>query len=89
VAVSSDGVPYVAWADRSGGDYDEIYVRYWDGVRWRSVGRGSASGGGISNTENDSWRPSLAVAPDNVPYVAWYDESGGNFEIYVRRYSSS
>jgi hypothetical protein len=86
VAVSSSNVPYVAWADRSGGDCDQIYVRYWDGVQWRSVGLGAASGGGVSDTEYESWRPSLAVAPDDVPYVAWYDETNENFEIYVRRY---
>jgi len=54
---------------------------------WSEVGAGSASGGGISNNDGRSEMPSLALAPDGTPYVAWYDETGGSFEIFVRRYA--
>jgi hypothetical protein len=85
VAVAPDGRPYVAWEDDSSGDY-EIYVRRWNGSIWEEVGSGSASGGGISDNDGNSWCPSLAVAPDGRPYVAWHDNSGGDWEIYVRRW---
>jgi len=53
---------------------------------WQEVGAGSASGGGISNTAGNSDSPSLALAPDGTLYAAWHDDSGGDWEIYVRRY---
>ena len=65
---------------------DEIYVRRWNGSSWEEVGTGSASGGGISDNSGGSGSPSVAVAPDGTPYVAWGDGSGGDTEIYVRRW---
>jgi len=84
VAIAADGTPYVAWTDHSDGD-SEIYVRRWNGNSWEEVGASSASGGGISNSGN-AGIPSLAIAPDGTPYIAWDDGSGGDVEIYVRRW---
>jgi len=78
----------VAWHDASGED-DEIYVRAWNGSNWTEVGAGSASGGGISNNTGDSVRPSIAIAPDGTPYVAWVDFSSVNSETYVRAWNGS
>jgi hypothetical protein len=88
LAVAPDGTPYVAWEDESGGDC-EIYVKRWSGNNWEEVGTGSASGGGISDNSNDSFSPSLAIAPDGTPYVAWYDYSGGDAEIYALYWNGS
>ena len=86
LAIAPDGNVYLAWADMTYGD-GEIYVLRWDGSSWQEVGAGSASGGGISNNANGSWVPSLAIAPDGMPWVAWEDESSWNTEIYIRRWS--
>ena len=86
VAIAPDGTPYVAWGDQLGSANWEIYVRRWNGSDWEEVGTGSASGGGISDNTGGSGWPSLAVAPDGRPYVAWGDDSGGDWEIYVRRW---
>ncbi|NUM48759.1 MAG: CHAP domain-containing protein, partial [Anaerolineales bacterium] len=56
---------------------------------WQEVGVGSASNGGISNNAGNSSAPSLALAPDGTPYVAWEDASSGNDEIYVRAWNGS
>ena len=56
---------------------------------WEDVGPGSASGGGISNTVSYSEYPSLAIGPNGLPVVAWQDNSGGNREIYARRYAGA
>ena len=56
---------------------------------WQEVGAGSATGGGISNNTGTSNNPSVAVAPDGTPYVAWHDGTSGNHEIYVRRWNGS
>lgn len=84
LAITPNGTPYIAWQDSSSGNF-EIYVRAWNGSDWVEVGASSASGGGISNTNGDSKNPSLAIAPDGTPYVAWEDYSnGGDGDIYVR-----
>ncbi len=88
LAIAPDGTPYVAWRDNSGGDSD-VYVRRWDGDTWEEVGAGSASGGGISDSDGDSRYPSMAIGPDGVPYVAWEDGGFANREIYVRRWNGS
>mgnify|MGYP003619885093 CR=1 FL=1 len=55
---------------------------------WEEVGAGSASGGGISNNGGNSRIPAIVMGPDG-PIVAWYDNSIGNWEIYVRRWNGS
>ena len=84
--IASDGTPYVVWYDISGGDA-EIYVRYWNGSSWSEAGTGSASGGGVSSNNGASSLPELAVSPSGVPYVAWGDDSSGNYEIYIKMWS--
>src|SRR5690606_30141275 len=86
LAISAEG-PIIAWHDDSSGDW-EIYVRRWNGAAWIEMGAGSASGGGISEDEEGSWSPSLAVSPDG-PIVAWYNGYGSGSEIYVRRWDGA
>jgi uncharacterized delta-60 repeat protein len=83
LAVSSAGTPYIAWCDDRSGD-SEIYVRYWNGSVWSEVGDGSATGGGISNNSGNSESPSLAVSSDGYVYVAWADDTSGDWEVYVK-----
>ena len=74
---------YVVWVDESNGNF-EIYLRRWNGSAWETAGGNSASGGGISNTSGDSRAPTIYVAPNGKVYVAWYDNTTGDYEIYVR-----
>jgi hypothetical protein len=86
-AVAPDGQLYVAWSDDSSGDR-EIYVKRWNGNAWAGLG-GSDSGGGISNNSGASRYPTVAIGADGRPLVAWHDDSGGDEEIYIRRWSGS
>ena len=88
VAIGSDGTSVVGWTDNSGGNW-EIYVRRWNGSAWVEMAGGSASGGGISDSNGESSYPSMAIGSGNAPVVAWADNSDGNWEIYVRRWSDS
>lgn len=88
LAVDDNGDAFVAWADKSGGD-TEIYVRHFAGSSWAELGAGSASGGGISDNAGTSRNPNLALAGDGTVYVAWSDDSSGNYEIYVRRWDGA
>lgn len=86
LVVAPDCAPYVAWYDDSSGN-TEIYGRWWDGADWLEIGAGSAGGGGISNNGSASLRPALAIASDGTPYVAWHNNNGGTYDIYVRRWN--
>ena len=88
VATAPNGAAFVAWQDSSSGNSD-IYVRWWNGTRWDDVGAGSASGGGVSANGTLSRKPSMAVAADGVPYVAWSDQRAGVGEIFVKRWNGS
>lgn len=83
LAISPNGNPCVTWADQALGE-SEVYIRCWDGSTWEEVGTGSASGGGISNTQTDSLFPDIAIASDGTLYVAWTEDWQN---IYIRRWN--
>lgn len=86
----SDGTAYVAWKRSDGaGNYRALYIRKWNGSIWEEVGTGSATGEGIGLALGEFGDPSLAIAPDNTPFVAWSDESSGNDEIYILAWNGS
>lgn len=62
---ASDGTPYVVWSENAGVG-KKIYVKYFDSNTWIQVGSSL-------NVVQDhiGFLPSIAVAPGNVPYVAW------------------
>ena len=53
------------------------------------VGRVGRGGGGISNNSGDSLAPAIAVGTGGAVYVAWSDTSGGDAEIYLRRWDGN
>jgi len=79
VAASGDYV-YVAWSDNTPGN-EEIYFRRSadNGATWDNMKR-------LTNTAGTSTEPRIAVSGAYV-YVAWYDKTPGNYEIYFRRSS--
>jgi len=88
LALDASGNPVVAWQDSSSGN-DEIYIKRWTGSAWDEIGAGSASGGGVSNNNGYSDWPSLALDSSGNPVVAWWDNSSGNAEIYIKRWTGS
>jgi hypothetical protein len=50
---------------------------------WWEVGADSACAGAISDHSGNSEYPSLAIAPDGTPYVAWQDLSGVEFALPI------
>ena len=85
--ISSDGRAVVAWSDLSSGQA-QIFARRWSGSSWAQLS-GSASAGGVSASPRLTSAPSVAITPDGIAAVAWSESlSGGNSEIYVRRYNA-
>ncbi|MBM4049035.1 MAG: hypothetical protein FJ279_28380, partial [Planctomycetes bacterium] len=87
VVVRPNGLPVVVWTDADGTD-SEIFVRQWNGSAWIEMATGSATGGGISDNDGASQSPTMTLDGDNKPVVAWTDLSGGDEEIYIRRWST-
>ena len=77
----SGGLPTVVWAETD--TVGEIYLRRYNGSAWVEVGNHSASNGGVSNTPGDSFYATLIYSDGGKPYVAWYDEVGGQREVYA------
>jgi hypothetical protein len=89
LAIPPDGAAFVAWSG-TGGIVQHIYGVRWDGSAWMELG-GSASGSGISNTNNHSGYPTVTITSDGVPVVAWVDnlsDQEGNYTIFVRRWNA-
>ena len=59
----------------------------WNGSTWVELGSRAASERGISRTSGASVNPSLAINQFGTLVVAWQDDSSGNEEIYVRRWT--
>lgn len=89
IAIASDNTPYITWYDDTSGE-PEVYVLHWNGTIWEEVGVGSASSGGISNTDGYSIHPSIAVSQvDDAVYIAWQEGDFSSGDIYVRRWNGS
>lgn len=93
LAIEGGGNPYVAWSEnvppQSGGTGNfEIYLRYWNGLAWVTLGT-SATGGGISNNPGNSVKPQVVLEAGGLgnPIVVWQDDTSGNFEIFLRRWN--
>ncbi len=87
--ITPDNIIYLAWQEGLLDGSSQVYVKQWNGSNWVDVGTGSASGGGISNNTGETWWPTLALGLNGVPYIAWYDNSGGQHQIYVRRWDGA
>lgn len=85
IAVDGGGNVYVAWSEEVGAQ-GEILVRRFNGTAWEEAGVGAASNGGVSRNPGLSLAPHLSADSAGQLYLAWHDNSGGNFEIFGKRY---
>ena len=71
---------YAVWNDDTPGNDDIYFCRSLDkGLTWQASQK-------LTNNAGTSYRPVVAASGSNV-YVAWYDDTPGNYEIYVRKSS--
>ena len=80
-----NGIPYVAWTERTQTGNAQLYVATWNGAQWTLVGSGSLNQGGSSGW---AYHPTLAVdAPSNSLYVAWVEQLalGQKAQVFVAK----
>ncbi len=79
VAIAADGAGIVAWEQSDGVDY-QIMANVFDGAAW----------GGAVQVEDidvgDSTNPAVGMDDDHNAWVAWQQETGGNYNVYVVGY---
>jgi hypothetical protein len=81
------GVPYVAWTEPDGTN-DEIRVSRLNqaGTAWEQVVGGASP---INQANNRIARQPSLTAIGGVPYVAWTEHDGANFEVRVSRLNAA
>jgi len=93
VCVDAAGSPIVVWKSyrSSGGlvSVAEIYGLRFRGTTWQEVGAGSSTGGGISDTDGNSFSPSICLDGGGRAVVAWVDDASGAREVYAKRFNGT
>jgi parallel beta-helix repeat protein len=92
IAIDNDRNRYLAWVDARQGNYEIYVARHVAGVGWQGLPvltTGSASDGGVSNSDGSSRRPSLAIGADGNPIVAWTEYTGPASDIRVASFDPS
>jgi hypothetical protein len=79
---------YIAWSDNTPGNYD-IYYLEWNGSAWVDADGTGQESINISNNGGASSTPSLSLDTSGNPYIAWSDNTPGNYEIYYLYWSTS
>jgi len=74
---------HVVWVDGRDGN-NEIYYKKVD-INWNVI----VSDTRLSKNRKDSVSPALAVGPSGRLDVLWSDNRNGNYEIYLRTYTTS
>ncbi len=105
LTVDHSGAPVVAFVyftTQDGGSVanTDLYVATWDGAAWTAVGPavpssatsdGVGGPGGVSNSPDGSFNPSLAADGTGKLALAWEEEpnGGGAVYVWVREWSAS
>jgi len=72
-AVDDQGNPWVVWSRKRERDAEyQVYVKKWDGRVWVEVPQGSASGGGISQSQEGAYWPEVASREGEI-YITWME----------------
>jgi hypothetical protein len=82
IAIDNNDNIYIAWANQEAGN-DRVYIKQWDGERWKELGDESASGMGISEI-NGASAPDIAITSDNVVFIVWGHRFNG--PIYAKQW---
>jgi hypothetical protein len=82
LAIDYQNRPVLAWHETDATFNSTINVKIWTGTTWEQVGGGH---GGTTVKVDDGEFPSLAIAPDDTPVVAY----AKNGDVFVRLWNGS
>ncbi len=78
IAVSGNGSPFVVWRESN-----KVYVKYWDGLAWISLGQVNASTLPVS-------LPDISLDANDMPVVSWLEKGIDNqSDAYVGKWNGS
>jgi hypothetical protein len=78
IAAAPDDSMWVAFLSFAG-DRDDIAIRRYHDDRWGNLQW-------VPGTSGDSWLPQIGVDASNRVWVVWSQMTGGNWDIYARRF---
>jgi hypothetical protein len=73
--------PYVAWDEEVDGGDICIYVKWFNGTDWESLG------GALNMTNGDACNPAL-ICDNGTPYVSWHEDDGDDY-VYAKYWNGS
>lgn len=79
IAFTSNGTPYVVYADDAGSFVYKLSAKRFNGTSWAQVGSPHFSAGDVSVVE-------MKMSPTNVPYVA-YSDGTQDYKMTVERFN--
>lgn len=79
MALDSHMTVYIAWVDDRDGNWEVYYAKLGSNG---AVLRGDTR---LTSDTAASWKPRIAIGPDNSLHLVWEDTRDGNREIYYKR----
>ncbi len=87
--LSSTGVLLLAWSEPNTPltktQAPDVHVRSWENDQWRQLGSYLSA----STGETPALLPSLAIADDGAPIIAWRESDGTVNKVHVRRWTGT
>ena len=79
MASANDGTLWIVWRDRDG---TALFYRFSrdQGRSWQA----GSDGGVVASEPGNMFGPAIAVGPDNLLHIVWYDRSGGDYRGAIR-----
>lgn len=77
IALDMNGFIWVTWSGYDGQDY-EIYCKFWNGEKWSKIIRIT------DNSQKDDAFPSVSIASNNIPIIAWTQSGKEGSHIQVK-----
>jgi hypothetical protein len=86
--LDSAGNPYIIWSENLSGS-GEIYFTKWTPAvnAWTSMDGVTLGYDNISNTIGSSGSGQIMLDSADIPYVVWYDQTTGNGDIYLSKWT--
>jgi len=87
IKMSSDNEPYVLFDEYFSTDENIFFTKYTYGVGWTQMDGQTLGKENVSDTSGAKTTQVFELDSNNIPYVAWTDNTPGNSEILFKKYT--